>query len=259
MSGSSSLRVTATDDVLELRLERPERRNALDHATIDALLAAVRAHQHDVRAIVLTGGGRFFSAGGDVSSMPTAAQGLMGPSDRLSRIHDLLRTLRQAPAPSIAAVEGYAIGVAWGLALGCDLIVASHDAFFSAPFSARGLAADGGVAWHLSRRLGRHAAGRHLLLGERMTAAAALEHGLVSSLVEPGSATDHAHQVARDLAAGPMESAAVTRWMCDVAEASDMPTFLREERVGVALAGHGADAAEGHAAFAGRRPAVFAR
>lgn len=256
---SSSLLTTWHDDVLALRLHRPERRNALDHATVDALLSALHEHGATARAIVLTGGDAYFSAGGDVASMPTPADGLMGPAARLTRIHEVLRTLRAGGTPSVAAVEGYAIGVGWGLALGCDVVVASREAFFAAPFARRGLAADGGVAWHLTRRLGRHAANRHLLLGERLGATDAHAAGLVTTLADAGHATADALAIAATLADGPAGSTAVTRWMCDVAEDADLTAFLREERVGVALAGHGADAAEGHAAFAEKREAVFRR
>lgn len=244
-------------DVLELRLDRPHRRNALDLELVEELLQAVTTEAPRARAIVLTGGDRHFSSGGDVGSMPGPDDGLFGPAARLTLIHRLVRELRAASAPTVAAVEGYAIGAAWGLVLGCDVVVAAEDAFFLAPFARRGLAADGGVAWHLTRALGRQAAARHLLLGERLAAQDAFDAGLVTRLSPAGSATATALDLASALAAGPLESTAVTRWMCDVAESDGLEAFLREERVGVSLAGHGRDAAEGHAAFAARRDAVY--
>lgn len=245
------------DDVLELRLDRPHRRNALDHQLLDELLHALATEAPRARAIVLTGGDQHFSSGGDVGSMPGPADGLFGPSARLSLIHRAVREIRAASAPTVAAVDGYAIGAAWGLVLGCDVVVAAEDAFFLAPFARRGLAADGGVAWHLTRALGRQGAARHLLLGDRLSAPAAHDAGLVTRTCPSGTATSTALDLAADLAAGPLESAAVTRWMCDVAETDGLDAFLREERVGVSLAGHGRDAAEGHAAFAERRDAVY--
>ncbi len=245
------------DDVLELRLHRPARRNAIDRTLAEALLDALASEARGARAVVLTGGDEHFSSGGDVASMPGPADGLFGPAGRLELSHRVVRELRGGPAPTVAAVEGYAIGVAWGLALACDVVVAADDAFFLAPFARRGLAADGAVAWHLTRALGRQGAARHLLLGERLAAEDARAAGLVTSVVAPGAATAAALQVAATLAAGPVESTAVTRWMCDTAEQQGLESFLRDERIGVSLAGHGRDAAAGHAAFAERREAVF--
>lgn len=254
---SSSLVTQWHDDVLELRLDRPERRNAIDRQLAEALLDALTSDAPRARAVVLTGGDRHFSSGGDVASMPGPAEGLMGPATRLEVIHRVLRELRTGPAPTVAAVEGYAIGAAWGLVLACDVVVAADDAFFLAPFARRGLAADGAVAWHLTRALGRQGAARHLLLGERLAATDARAAGLVTSVVAPSTATSAALEVAAALAAGPVESTAVTRWMCDAAEQQGLETFLRDERIGVSLAGHGREAAEGHAAFADRREAAF--
>lgn len=255
--GSPVLRVTWHEDVLELRLDRPHRRNALDHQLVEELLHALAVDAPRARAIVLTGGDLHFSSGGDVGTMPGPSDGLFGPAARLSLIHRAVREIRAAAAPTVAAVDGYAIGAAWGLVLGCDVVVAADDAFFLAPFARRGLASDGGVAWHLTRALGRQAATRHLLLGERLAAQDAYDAGLVTRVCPTGSATTVALELAADLASGPLESLAVTRWMCDVAEHEGLEAFLREERVGVSLAGHGRDAAEGHAAFAARRDPVY--
>lgn len=246
-------------DVFELRLDRPERRNALDHALVDALLDAVDTDARRARCTVLTGGDAFFCSGGDVSSMPTTADGLFGPASRLERIHAIIDRIAALPGPTVVAVEGYALGAGWGLALGGDILVAARDAVFKAPFTQRGMAADAGVAWHLSRRLGRHAANRHLLLAEPLTAPDAFAAGLVTTLVEPGTATRTALAIAADLATGPVESVAVTRWLNRVAEDRDLTGFLREERIGVALAGHGHDSAEGRAAFREKRLPVFTR
>ncbi|MGJ9422465.1 enoyl-CoA hydratase/isomerase family protein [Aeromicrobium sp. CF3.5] len=241
-----------------LELQRPHRRNALSHEVIERLEAGIADAEHrGDAAVVLTGGDAYFSSGGDVGTMPTTSDGVFGPAARLSRIHDLIHQITRSDLIVIAAVEGYAIGAAWGLVLSCDLVVAADDAYFSAPFAARGLAADAGTAFHLPRLLGHHRAAQHLLLGDPLPASTAHELGLVSQLVGSGTATEHACQAAQRLASGPRESNAVTKSLITRTYASDLADFLAAERVAVSLAGHGRDATEGRAAFTERREPRF--
>ncbi|MEQ3552999.1 enoyl-CoA hydratase/isomerase family protein [Pseudonocardia nematodicida] len=254
---AAPLAVEVAPGVTTLRLHRPHRRNALDIATLDLLLAALRdAERRGDAAVVLTGGDAYFSSGGDVGSMPTAADGLFGAASRLARAHEVIETIGRSDLVVVAAVEGYAVGVAWGLVLACDLVVAADDAFFAAPFAARGLTADGGTAYHLPRLLGPQRAARHLLLGERLGAVDAAGAGMVSELVPPGTATVRARATADRLAAGPRESNALTKRLTAHTRA-ELPAFLAAERTAVALAGHGRDAAEGRAAFAAKREPRF--
>ena len=251
------LAVDTTAGVTTLRLQRPHRRNALDHDLLRRLVSGVRdAEQRGAAAVVLTGGDAYFSSGGDVGSMPTSQQGLFGAASRLALVHELVETIVRSDAVVIAAIEGYAVGAAWGVVLACDLVVAAEDAYFLAPFADRGLTADGGTAYHLPRRLGPQRAARHLLLGERLTATAALDAGIVSELVRGGSATERATAAAHRLAAGPRESNALTKRLAAAVHA-DLGDFLATERMAVSLAGHGADSAEGRAAFAEKRPPRF--
>lgn len=243
--------------VLLARLNRPERRNALDEPAIEALeRTLVEAEQTGVPAIVLTGGDEFFSSGGDLTSMPDATAGLLGPSSRLTRIHRLVERLRQSPVIVVAAVEGYAVGAAWGLALACDLIVAAEDAEFRAPFARRGLTADAGVAHHLNARLGRHRAASVLLLSEPLPAADAHAAGLVTRLCARGDSTEAALGIAAELAQGPRESNAVTKRLLTVADQAAI-SFHATEQLAVALVGHGRDAAEGRSAFLEKRRPEF--
>jgi 2-(1,2-epoxy-1,2-dihydrophenyl)acetyl-CoA isomerase len=252
------LHVSCAAGVTTLRLERPERRNAVDEALAEALLREVRAAKgRGDAALVLTGGPSYFSSGGDVGSMPGPEGGLFGAAARLERLHEVILELAGADLVTIAAVEGYAVGVAWGLVLGCDLVVAADDAFFVAPFAARGLTADGGVAFHLPRALGRQRAAAHLYLGERLPARSAYDAGLVTELVAPGTATDRAEELAARLAAGPRESNALTKSLVARAATDELAAFLRAERVAVSLAGHGRNAQEGKSAFRERREPDF--
>ncbi|MFF5990710.1 enoyl-CoA hydratase/isomerase family protein [Prauserella flavalba] len=246
------------EGIATVTLNRPHVRNALDDQSWAGLRAAVsECGEQGVRAMVLTGGDSFFSAGGDVSSMADPGERLTGAAERIQRAHGVFGLLSTAEFPVVAAVERYAIGVAWGLVLACDLVVAAKDAFFQAPFALRGLVADGATAWALPRAAGRHRAMRYLLLGERMPAPDAFEFGLVTELAEPGTATDVAHGFATRLAAGPSESNALTKSLVRQGGSVPPEAFLEAERLAVALAGHGRDSAEGRAAFLEKREPTF--
>ncbi|MBD0862863.1 enoyl-CoA hydratase/isomerase family protein [Gordonia sp. zg691] len=240
-----------------LRIDRPHRRNALDAETIKLLKAGLEesARRRDA-AVVITGGDEFFSSGGDVASMPGPEDGVFGPAARLSLIHDLVTSMVHADQLIIGAVERYALGAAWGIVLACDLVVAADNAYFKAPFAARGMTADAGTAYHLPRRLGQQRAAAHLYLGEPLTAADARTAGLVTETVEAGHATARAVELAATLAAGPIQSNAITKSLL-AQDRADLAGFLANERTAMSLAGHGADAREGQTAFLERREPNF--
>lgn len=247
--------VYRADGVVTLQLSRPAVRNALDKVTWLELSAALSTAADDgsVRALVLTGGDSFFSAGGDVDSMPRPGPDITSPSERLSVAHTVLRQIAEHPAPVIAAVERYAIGAAWGLVLGCDLVVAGTGAFFQAPFAMRGLVADSATAWHLPNRIGYQRSMRYLLTGERMSAESAYQLGLVSHVAPDGEATSTATTLAHSLASGPSESNALTKSLARRSAAVHLADYLELERLAFALAAHGRNAREGLDAFTERR------
>ncbi|MEU1981998.1 enoyl-CoA hydratase/isomerase family protein [Nocardia sp. NPDC019395] len=243
--------------VTVLRLDRPQRRNALDTQTLELLgtgLAA--AARREDAAVVITGGNDFFSSGGDVASMPGPDAGVLAPAARLTLIHDLVTSMVRADQVIIAAVERYALGAAWGIVLACDLVVAGEDAYFKAPFAARGLTADAGTAYHLPRRLGLQRAAAHLFLGEPLTAREARAAGLITETAAPGQATARAVELATTLAAGPTQSNAITKSLL-AQDRADLAQFLANERTAMALAGHGPNAREGRDAFLERREPRF--
>ena len=143
--------------MVTVTFNRPERKNALDagcwHA-LDAVLAEVATNPAD-RALLLTGAGGNFSSGADLSG--DGSGGLAGGEMQLivtemRIVGEIIRRLQRLPKPTVAAVDGFAVGVAFGLALACDLVLASDRARFCAIFAKRGLALDGGSSWTLPRR-----------------------------------------------------------------------------------------------------------
>lgn len=255
---TSTLDVTHGDGTTVIALNRPEARNAFNPAVWAELTDELsRARAEGVRAVVLTGNGRFFSAGGDVKAMPAGGGQLAAPVVGLSGAHEAIRCLARLPMPVIVAVEGFAIGAAWGLVLAGDLVIAGRSSFFQAPFAARGLVADAGTAWQLTRRIGQQRTMQILLTGRRVPAPEARDLGLVSEVVDDGAALSTARELAATVAAGPPESNALTKSLVRKASDLDLESFLQLEWVSAALAHQGADAREGRQAFAEKRDPRF--
>lgn len=191
------------DGVRVIALDKPEQRNALDLQVRVVFAEQVEAAAADpaVRAIVLTGNGGYFCAGGDTSSMGRRGEAESRP--RLESAQRVVRAVFSAPQPVLAAVEGFAVGLGLGLALACDRVVAARDARFLTGFSRLGLAGDGGLYWSLPRRVGPARARQLLLLGTDVRGEEALALGLVDVLAEPGAALSDALLDAQKLAAGP--------------------------------------------------------
>lgn len=169
--------------VLTLTLNRPRRKNAIDGELWDALRAqlTVARDDADVRAIVLTGAGGDFCAGADLSGGVSRGH----PLDRMRRVNEVALLLHELPVPSVAKVDGVAVGAGWNLALGCDLVVSTPTARFSQIFAKRGLSLDFGGSWLLPKLVGMQQAKRLALLAEMIDAAEAHRLGLVTWVVEP--------------------------------------------------------------------------
>lgn len=173
--------------VAHLRLDDAARLNALSVPLVDAALRALDAIEDDetVRALVLSGAGRAFSAGGDLADVGArVADGRPWPRlDVLRRLQRLVARLRGSRLPVVAAVSGPAYGAGWSVVLACDLVVAASDARFCQVFVRRNLVPDLGSAWLLPRAVGALKAKEMMLLGEEWSAEAAHELGLVNRLV----------------------------------------------------------------------------
>ncbi len=182
------------DGVLELRLNRPQRLNALTCALTEHLLDAVRQAHHDktVRVLLLTGEGRAFCAGKDRDDP--------GTPQFVAALQQLALALMECPKPVIAAVQGWAVGAGLELLLDCDIVVAARSARFKLPEVNAGLFGTGGVMALLPRQIGLARAKGVLMLGGEFDAPQALEWGLIWSVAEEGRLREAALAVARQLA-----------------------------------------------------------
>jgi enoyl-CoA hydratase/carnithine racemase len=210
-----------------LLLNRPAQRNALLYESWTELsrLLTDAAFDGQIRGIVIAGTGGFFSAGGDLKTSPAHGVGPLGPAGRVEHAQRVLEQIKALPVPTVAAVEGAAVGLGWSLALSCDLVVAASDAFFSAPFVARAVVPDGGLAWRLTQQLGRHRAASLLLRGHRLAASDAEQAGLVTDIAEPGSAVDQAVAIASELGESDAGAVELTKRLINSAEAAQLAAF----------------------------------
>ena len=185
---SDDVLVERSDGLVTVTFNRPERKNALDAGcwqALDTVLAEVATNAAD-RALLLTGAGGNFSSGADLSG--EGSGGLAGGEMQLivtemRIVGEIIRRLQRLPKPTVAAVDGYAVGVAFGLAMACDLVLASDRARFCAIFAKRGLALDGGTSWTLPRQIGLRRAKQMAFFGDMVEAEQALDWGLVNEVV----------------------------------------------------------------------------
>ena len=172
---TSPVLLEVVSGVATLTLNRPEALNALSVDMMKALAQATAelSHRDDLRAVVITGAGKHFMAGGDLKDFSSHLH--LSPASRLVNFRALIEqyinpsvsALQGLPVPVVARVHGACAGFGLSLVLGCDLVVASEDAYFTTAYSSIALSGDGGVSWLLPRILGRRRAFELLLLADR--------------------------------------------------------------------------------------------
>ena len=200
-------------DVAVIALNRPQRLNAVNDELVEGLLAALaEVEAADCGAVVLTGRGRAFCAGHDLTQPRGDADGLQR---RLEHLQDVTRGIRRLAIPAIAAVHGHAVGAGAEFALGCDLVVAAEGTRFRFPEVGLGLSVTGGVTKLLPLLVGPVKAKELLLLGEPIDAHEALRLGLVNRVVPDSQLMDAAIDWARRLASQPRVSTALAKAALD--------------------------------------------
>jgi 2-(1,2-epoxy-1,2-dihydrophenyl)acetyl-CoA isomerase len=199
--------LTQEGSVATLLLNRPDKLNALDESVTTGLVSAlsVVAREPSVRAVVITGAGRGFCAGGDIHKMTELKTAHLSETFRnfLETGHDLVRQVRQLPKPVIASVNGPAAGGGMNLALACDLRIASNQATFMQAFVRIGLHPDWGGMFFLPRLIGIGRAVEMFFLGEPMSAEEAQRLGIVNFLVPHEQLASETRKLAERLAAAP--------------------------------------------------------
>jgi 2-(1,2-epoxy-1,2-dihydrophenyl)acetyl-CoA isomerase len=259
---SDQLILSKTDQsVTRVTLNRPDVLNSFNRAMAielhDALLAA--AGDPGVRAVLLTGAGRAFCAGQDLAeAMPLddAGQPDLGVAVRES-YNPVIRAIREMEKPVVCAVNGVAAGAGANLALACDIVVVSSAASFIQSFAKIGLIPDSGGTYFLPRLVGLPRATAMMMLGEKITAARALEFGMIYQVAEPDALMDTAAGIATTLAEMPTRGLGLTKRGLNASIGVSLDAQLDMEEELQRLAGRTRDFAEGVAAFKEKRKPVF--
>jgi 2-(1,2-epoxy-1,2-dihydrophenyl)acetyl-CoA isomerase len=255
-----NLRFELADGVATITLHRPDAANAIDLALGRELMhAAIRCDEDPaVRAVLLTGAGKMFCAGGDLKSF--AAQGAALPAllkELTTYLHAATSRFTRMAAPLVVAVNGTAAGAGFSLAVSGDLVLIAESAKLAMAYTAAGLSPDGSSTWFLPRLIGLRRTQELMLTNRRLSAAEALEWGLVTQVVPDDALATTAAGFAKQLAAGPTRAYGTVKSLLASTFSESLETQMELEARGIAAMANGADGREGIAAFLAKRAAVF--
>jgi 2-(1,2-epoxy-1,2-dihydrophenyl)acetyl-CoA isomerase len=256
---------TTRDDrgVLTLRLDRPEKRNAIDDETMRELVAAIETAGTDdrVRVVVLEGAGEHFCGGADIiaRNAPAETKPRAGSIQRRlpTQAHRLIPLLCSVQVPVVCKVRGWAAGIGFQIALAADLTLAADDARFWEPFGERGFTPDSGATWLLPRRVGEVRARELLLLGRALTGAEAADWGAIHRAVPPPELDAAVDDVVGQLASGPTVALGLTKWLLGAGASADLQAQLANEAFALELSSRTDDFREGMTAFREKRAPRF--
>ena len=260
MADYQTIRVQQTDGVVTLTLNKPDKMNAMGPEMVGEMLSVFDAlPAMRARALIITGEGRGFSSGADLSGRSFDG-GKPGDASRRSlqnHFNPLMLSLAGLDVPVVTAVNGAAAGIGCTLALSGDLIVAGKSAYFLQAFVNIGLVPDGGATWVLPKAAGIPAAMEAMLLGERIPADRAHELGMVNRCVDDDKVMDEARALAERLARGPTVAIGQIRRLVRNAQGQSMSDAMNAEAEAQRIAGNSEDFVEGVTAFLGKREANF--
>jgi 2-(1,2-epoxy-1,2-dihydrophenyl)acetyl-CoA isomerase len=262
-SAYETVNLTVADGLATVQLNRPQALNAWNHQFGRELHAALQGLADDqaVRALIITGAGRAFSAGADLKDFSGGEQTPSGrPHVRktLDEVyHPIVHLIREMPKPVLAAVNGPAAGIGCSLALCCDLVLAAESSYFLLAFVNIGLVPDGGSSVFVPARAGAARAAEMTMLGERIPAAQALAWGLANRVVPDAQLHAEATALGTKLAQGPTRSYAAAKQLLNKRLYADMDEQLRLEARLQGEMVETDDFVEGVTAFLEKRPARF--
>jgi enoyl-CoA hydratase/carnithine racemase len=255
-----TLIVERKDGVVTVTMNRPERKNAANGAMLRELRTTFEEIEDspDDRCMVLTGAGGAFCSGADLSdpSGPATDPTRSGLA-RMRRLGDVALSLHHISKPTIAKVDGFAVGAGLSLALGCDLIVCSDRAKLSMIFARRGLALDNGASFLLPRLVGMAKAKEIALFGGMWSGEEAAGMGLINRVLPLDELDAFVEDWARTLAAGPPLALSMTKTLLHASSLASMEQAVEDEARCQALNFSTMDTAEAMAAFAEKRDPVF--
>lgn len=256
----SQIAVSSSDGVATVRLNDPDSMNALSvpiAAELERVIAGL-SEDRTIRALILTGTGRAFCAGGDVQSFydnrDNPAEVMQAVLDGL---HGAVGRLIDAPFPTLAAINGVVAGAGMGIALATDLAVAAESAMFTMAYTGIGVSPDGSSTFFLPRLVGTRVAMEMILTNRRVSSAEALSLGIVNSVVPDSELKETSKALAAKLASGPTLAYVRARKLIRSSLGADPFTQMNAEAAGILAAGETRDFYEGISAFIEKRPPTF--
>lgn len=257
---TSSLQYELSGDIAVLTIDDPASLNAVSPPLADEMGRALARASAEARAVILTGAGRAFCSGANLSlkALSDDSASDLDAGAALERHYNpLVSLMRDLPIPFVTAVNGAAAGIGCSFALMGDLVIASDTAYFLQAFRRIALVPDGGATYLLARAIGRARAMEMMLLGERIPAPKALEWGLINRMVPAETLMTEAMALAGNLAAGPTGTLGLIRKAAWAGLDQDWTRQLALERAFQREAGRSADCAEGLSAFFQKRAPNF--
>lgn len=258
---TEKLIVTLENGIKRITINRPQRRNSVDHETLQSLLAAMKQSAHDgTRVVILTGAGDSFCAGADLAA--TSERDIASYDVTKSireNVNPLVLTMRSLSVPIIARVHGHAVGIGCNYALACDIIIASEQALFGQVFVRIGLMPDGGSTFFLPRLVGYHKTFELMATGEIINAQEALRLGIANKVVPFAELDATVDNLAARLAQAPQLALAKIKAALNQDAQTELAGALEFEAVNQDACFHSADFMEGVTAFMQKRKAVFGK
>ena len=249
--------VTIENGICTVKLNRPEVRNALVlemRQELKDVFTAVKQND-EVKVIILTGEGKAFSAGGDLSALKEVDA--VSGRKRLQAGHEMIHSIVNLEKPVIAAINGVAAGAGVSLAVACDIIIASRSAAFIQSFAKVGLIPDLGAIHFLPKLIGRHRALELMFLGEKVSAEQAQNIGMINRVVEDEQLMDEVYRLALQLAEGPDMALGFMKKLVNRSVLADLDETLELEGFAQAMCFESKDFKEGVQAFFEKRKPVF--
>lgn len=256
----ANITVERRDGVATITLNRPKAANSLDIPLARDLMDAAIACDEDpgTRAVIVTGAGPMFCAGGDLRSFADAGAAIGSRLKELTvYLHAAISRFTRMNAPVIAAVNGVAAGAGFSLAIAADLTIASDTASFVMAYTNAGLVPDGSSTFFLPRRIGDRRTRELMLTNRKLTAAEALDWGLVNRVVPAAELIPTATTLATTLAAGPTRAFGAVKALLNETFEHGLEAQMELEARAIAAASTGPDGQEGIRAFLEKRKPVF--
>ena len=259
--GYETLSLDVEDGVATITLNRPEAANSLNQAMARELMdAAIECGgNRDIRAVVLTGSGPFFCAGGDLKSFQAVGHDNISAHilQTTTYLHAAVSRFARMDAPLIGAINGIAAGAGASLVLMCDMAIGADSLMFTLAYTASGLAPDGGSTYFLPRVVGLRRAAELMITNRRLTAEECLDWGLINKVAPADRVLAEAQELAGQLARGPTGAYGRVKSMLAVSFDNGLETQMEVESQHIAATAASTDGQEGINAFIAKRKPVF--